>query len=138
MQTTALLAKLAAFLPATFLLAQISVAKEAEQATPQEPPPTAGWLVYEVYNSEGIDAAITRFRELLADESGEHAFLEREFITIGSSMMLGRGKRDDAIRFLQLVVEKFPESSMAWFGLGSAHLACGNKEKAAACIACRL
>jgi hypothetical protein len=126
-------ARLAVLLPTLLLLTAIALAQEGgEEQAPE--PPSAGELVYEAYTAEGIDAAVAKFRELMADESGEHAFWESDFTGIGISRMLWRGKRDDAIRFMPLVVERFPDSSRAWFGLGSAHLAFGEKDEAVKCI----
>ncbi len=81
----------------------------------------------------GIEAAVTRFREMMADTSGAYAFDERELI-LAARGLAWEDKPDAAIELLKLLTEVYPESHWPWYDLGSQYLLAGDKEEAVRCL----
>ncbi len=81
----------------------------------------------ETVETDGVDAAVARYRELKANEPDAYDFGESELNGLGY-YYLGRGEIDTAIRIFQLNVEMFPEAFNPYDSLGEAYLEAGNRE----------
>ncbi len=77
----------------------------------------------------GAAAAVARYRELAADDTGEVFFDEAEFNLLGYRL-LGEGRVDEAIAVFQLNVERFPDSWNVYDSLGEALAARGDTARA--------
>ncbi len=87
--------------------------------------------VSEALESDGIDAAIARYRQLAAGEPELWRFDRRELNTLGYQL-LGRERFADAISILTLNTEIFPEHFDPWDSLGEAYMRAGMAEPAVA------
>lgn len=85
----------------------------------------------EVYDAEGIDAAIARYHELRDRFYGRGTFDfgEGSLNALGYDL-LGDEKTADAIAVFRLNTEQFPASANAWDSLAEGVLAAGDRERA--------
>jgi tetratricopeptide (TPR) repeat protein len=83
------------------------------------------------YDSAGIDSTVAAYRSLrerLLDR-GAFDFGEGSLVELGLALSR-RGRHEDAIRILQLNVERFPKSPRAHDGLADGYREAGRKEDA--------
>lgn len=84
-----------------------------------------------VIESSGVEAAVERYRELLASAPEDYDFGESQLNMLGYRY-LRAGRTDVAIRIFQLNVERFPESANAYDSLGEAYMEAGDRDQAIA------
>jgi hypothetical protein len=117
------------------LTASIACGQPAQQEENRtEEPVSAAWVFVETMEQDGFDAAMARFAEMRADESGAYQFIEREFLWLTGRRLLWRGRYSEALALLKPAVEIFPDSPDLWFGLGSAYIYAGDRAAAARCL----
>ena len=80
-----------------------------------------------IITSDGVAAAVARYRELAADDGYQTG--EGVVNRLGYSL-LGEGALDDAIAIFRLNVELYPESGNTWDSLGEALAATGETTEA--------
>jgi tetratricopeptide (TPR) repeat protein len=81
--------------------------------------------------SDGVDAAITQYRNLKSASPASYNFDEGELNTLGYQLLRAK-KFNDAIRIFQLNVEAYPQSSNVYDSLGEAYTDDGVKPLAIA------
>ena len=86
-------------------------------------------LLYRTYRTNGLPAAVQRYRSLKQSGDAAYDFSESELNELGYQL-LGINKTQDAIELLKLNVEAFPSSWNVYDGLGEAFMKNGNKELA--------
>jgi CubicO group peptidase (beta-lactamase class C family) len=86
-------------------------------------------LLDRTYRTDGLTAAVRRYRFLKQSGDAEYDFSESELNELGYQL-LGMNKTQDAIEILKLNVEAFPSSWNVYDGLGEAFMKNGNKELA--------
>jgi tetratricopeptide (TPR) repeat protein len=79
--------------------------------------------------SDSIQAAVKKYHELKKDHFNEYNFKESQLNTLGYQL-LQAGRTDQAIEFLKLNAESYPESANVYDSLGEAYMLKGNKEEA--------
>ena len=77
----------------------------------------------------GAQAAVARYRELVAADDPDVFFDENEFNLLGYRL-LGQNRVDDAIAVFELNVERFPGSWNVYDSLGEAYAVKGDRERA--------
>jgi len=84
-----------------------------------------------VYQKSGVDSTAAAYRALRGRYYGTAAydFSERSLNDLGGALM-EQGKKEDAIRILQLNVEQNPQSSFAYSSLADAYADSGQKDLA--------
>jgi CubicO group peptidase (beta-lactamase class C family) len=83
-----------------------------------------------VLQSSGIDAAITRYRELRgSDKKDDYDCTEQQLNGLGY-LYLGRGEVGIARRLLALNLEMFPDAFNAWDSMGEVHMTAGETDEA--------
>ncbi len=89
-------------------------------------PTTLDEEMAEAYKKSGITAAIARYHELRERYYGKggYDFSDRALTSMAHDL-LGQGDRDAAIAVLRLCVSEYPQSAVAWDGLGEAFAAAG-------------
>ena len=85
----------------------------------------------EVLMLDGIEAAVTRYRQLKKEEPEGWSFAENELNLFGYQL-LARDRTDDAIVILELNVEAFPEAFNTYDSLAEAYMLSGRTEPAIA------
>ncbi|QQS40327.1 MAG: serine hydrolase [Acidobacteriota bacterium] len=95
----------------------------------KEPKRSVAEEMMKTYTKNGLQAAVSQYRELKRSKSGEYDFSETELNNLGYQL-LAQSKTKDAIEIFKLNVEMFPEASNPYDSLGEAYLADGNKELA--------
>lgn len=86
-------------------------------------------VVEKTIEESGIEAAISKYREMKADTKGEFYFDEASFNSLGYQLM-GYSKIKEAIEIFKLNVEAYPESWNVYDSLGEAYMNDGQKELA--------
>ncbi|MCK5058504.1 MAG: class A beta-lactamase-related serine hydrolase [Candidatus Aminicenantes bacterium] len=89
----------------------------------------AAVLVEKVIKESGIEAGISKYRELKENPPKECYFDERSFNTLGNKLMNGK-KMDEAIAVFELTAKTYPNSWNVYDSLGDAYTKKGNKELA--------
>jgi len=89
----------------------------------------AAVLVEKAIKESGIEAGISKYRELKENPPGECYFDERSFNTLGYKLMNGK-KMDEAIGVFELNAKNYPDSWNVYDSLGEAYTKKGNKELA--------
>jgi imidazolonepropionase-like amidohydrolase len=84
-----------------------------------------------VIQKDGVDAAISQYRDLKAHHAASYDFSEDELNGLGYALLRMK-KIDEAVRILELNAEVYPRSANAYDSLGEACAAQGNREKAVA------
>jgi len=79
--------------------------------------------------TDSIQAAVKKYHELKKDHFDEYNFRESQLNMLGYQL-LQAGRTDQAIEFLKLNAESFPESANVYDSLGEAYMIKGNKEEA--------
>ena len=85
----------------------------------------------EVLVRDGIEAAVTRYRQLKKEQPEGWSFAENELNMLGYQL-LGRDRVDDAIVIFELNVEAFPEGFNTYDSLAETYMAAGRSEAAIA------
>ena len=80
---------------------------------------------------DGIEAAVTRYRQLKKEDPEGWRFAENELNLFGYQL-LARDRTDDAIVILELNVEAFPEAFNTYDSLAEAYMLSGRTEPAIA------
>jgi tetratricopeptide (TPR) repeat protein len=80
-----------------------------------------------VVGAEGLDAALSRYRDLRAEHPT--ANMEREINALGYGL-LNRGRLQDAIAVFTMNTEDYAEAFNTWDSLGEAYRATGDRERA--------
>lgn len=96
--------------------------------TPKQP---VAEILLETVAKQGVAAAVGQYRELKAGRAGEFDFSEGELNRLGL-YLLGQRRDADAIEIFKLNVEAYPKAFNAYYNLGEAYRASGNKELAIA------
>lgn len=86
-------------------------------------------LLYRTYRTEGLPAAVQRYRSLKQSGDATYDFSESELNELGYQL-LGMNKTQDAIEILKLNAEAFPSSWNVYDSLGEAFMKNGNRELA--------
>ena len=81
------------------------------------------------YATKGVDAAKAQYREIKATKAAEYDMSELE-LTVLASRLIAAKKMNDAIEFLKLNTEAFPQSAGAEATLGGIYLTAGDKQNA--------
>ncbi len=94
-------------------------------------PTTLGEELVEVYNAEGMDAALSHYSELKNKFEGKGTlnFTGDHFNDLGYAA-LSQEETDEAIRAFQLNTFLYPEVGNAWDSLAEAYVKSGDREKA--------
>lgn len=97
----------------------------------QAEPKTIEQVMNETIENQGIEAALTKYRELREKHYGGFTYDFQELPLNFVSQSLARsGKIDETIALLKLNLEFHPESFMTHYGLGEAHAKKGENEAA--------
>jgi cyclase len=94
--------------------------------------------IYYAIEEDGAETAVDLYRELKRDHAGDYEFSEYDLLVIGEKL-LGRGRYEVAIAFLEASRQDYPESDYAFFvnyDLAMAHKNLGNR--GAALCYCRM
>ncbi len=83
----------------------------------------------EVLVQDGVDAAVSRYRQLKTDEPEKWSFAENELNMLGYQL-IARDRLNDAIVIFELNVETFPEAFNTYDSLGEAFMLAGKNEAA--------
>jgi CubicO group peptidase (beta-lactamase class C family) len=110
------------------LAAETAFALLYEQQTPAFRFPIAE-EVAAIIETEGLDVAVRRYRELREEAADRYDFSEQELNGLGYYYM-GQGKLDIAMALLGLNLEMFPEAYNAWDSMGEAYMNKGDNEEA--------
>jgi len=86
-------------------------------------------LIEEILLSDGLEAAVTKFRVFNKSIPEGYFFNERGFNNLGYKL-LGEEKFDEAVAVFKLNVEAYPESFNVYDSLGEAYMKKGDKELA--------
>jgi glyoxylase-like metal-dependent hydrolase (beta-lactamase superfamily II) len=91
-----------------------------ERATP---------LIEETVRNQGVEAALTRFREMSSLRGVSYFFDENELNVLGYRLM-GEGLLEEAIAVFEMNVELYPDSWNVYDSLGEAHMNRGDRQQA--------
>jgi tetratricopeptide (TPR) repeat protein len=80
---------------------------------------------------DGVDATVTQYRELKAQQPDAYDYGEMELNGLGY-MLLRAGRMDDAVQIFTLNVEAYPNSWIAYDSLAEAYMERGDRELAIA------
>jgi polyisoprenoid-binding protein YceI len=92
-------------------------------------PPSIGAVIEEVYESEGIEAAVRRHEELKRDAPDDYNFGVAGLNTLGYKL-LQRGRIEDALEIFRLNLATHPNSGGAMDSLAEAYLMAGDRARA--------
>lgn len=90
---------------------------------------SAAYQIEKAIRSVGIEAGISKFRELKSESQDRFYFDENEFNELGYRFMQ-TGKMGEALEIFKLNVELYPESANAYDSLGEAYMKNGENEEA--------
>ena len=110
--------------PVAFALMRILHGQTVEPPTRPVGPVLAGLI-----DADGIDAAITRYREIRASEAEAYDLGEDQLNALGY-LFLERGDVETAIRLFELNVEMHPDAWNPHDSLGEAYAVAGVRERA--------
>jgi len=88
--------------------------------------------LYYAWKEKGAVAAVELYRQLKRDQGDKYKFGEANLLVIGDKL-LAKAKYQDAVEFLQLSLEEYPESSYGYYTayeLAVCHKEIGNHELA--------
>ncbi|MFH1144959.1 MAG: tetratricopeptide repeat protein [Candidatus Eisenbacteria bacterium] len=104
----------------------------ASPSPAEDPPaaPSAGALFEQVLADEGLDAALARLREVIADTARAYTIEPFELLRAIPTRLVLKHMRTEALELLKLQTDLFADSQPYWSELGTAHLRCGNKDEA--------
>ncbi len=88
-------------------------------------------VLLSVIKEKGLDEAVSTYHKLHDEYYGSFTYDFAPETLVKLVQMLNEEKRyDDAVGIANLNIEMYPESGMAYYGLGEAYLAKGDKDKA--------
>jgi predicted alpha/beta superfamily hydrolase len=87
---------------------------------------SAAHAVEEAIDNSGIEAGITKYQEVKADDRSQLYFDENEFNSLGYGL-IAKGMIDAAIEVFKMNVGMNPQSANAYDSLGEAYMVNGNK-----------
>jgi tetratricopeptide (TPR) repeat protein len=90
---------------------------------------SAAYAVEQAIHDSGIEAGITKYQEVKADDRSQLYFDENEFNSLGYSLT-AKGMIDAAVEVFKMNVEMNPRSANAYDSLGEAYMLNGDKELA--------
>jgi CubicO group peptidase (beta-lactamase class C family) len=96
---------------------------------PPNPKKSLSEVLGPICASQGLEAAIARYREIKGREADAYDLREAELNMLGY-MLLGQKKFEDAIAVFKLNLEAFPESANCYDSLAEGYMAAGQKELA--------
>jgi len=79
--------------------------------------------------AEGLQAAETRFQEMLADTTGAYDFPGRELVRALPTRLCQEGRRDAALRLLELLEPLFRDAGAYWAELANAYRYAGDRPR---------
>jgi CubicO group peptidase (beta-lactamase class C family) len=85
--------------------------------------------LYSTVRSQGIEAAVSQYRELRSKKPDDYDFREPALNQLGY-LLLGRKQVRQAIEIFKLNVEAYPKSANVYDSLGAAYRAAGERELA--------
>ncbi|MFA6127257.1 MAG: CocE/NonD family hydrolase [Bacteroidales bacterium] len=88
-------------------------------------------VLLEVIGRDGINAAISNYRELKKTDSVSYDFSVSELNDLGYKFLNAK-RFPEAIEIFKLNIESFPDNSNCWNSLGEAYMLAGQREKAGA------
>jgi len=88
-----------------------------------------GELLYKIVQTDGIDAAIARYRELKKDKSTTYDLGPQQLNALGYRL-LGEYNYSAAIEFFKLNTEMYPDNFNVWDSLAEGYLNSGKQEMA--------
>ena len=83
-------------------------------------------------DGQGIEAALTAYREYKSQPAHRYAYTEEVVLIVGQGLLEKRPA--DALRLFQANARDYPDSYRAWYALGAAQLATGDKPAAIASL----
>lgn len=86
-------------------------------------------LLLEMINNEGIDAAITKYRNLKNTDSVSYDLRVSELNDLGYQLLNAK-RFSEAITIFKLNIESYPNTSNCWNSMGEAYMLAGQREKA--------
>lgn len=86
-------------------------------------------LMMKLIQSDGVDTAIEKYRQLKKDAVKEYDFSEMELNSLGYQLLV-RKKSNEAIEIFKLNVEVYPISANVYDSLGEAYMLNGDRELA--------
>ena len=92
--------------------------------------PSAAALFEQTLAERGLEAALDRLREVLADTTAAYAVEPFELLRVVPNRLVLSHHHAEALELLEVLAGTFGDSPLTWFELGNAHLRCGNKEAA--------
>ena len=96
---------------------------------PPNPKKSLSEVLGPICASQGLEAAIARYREIKDREADAYDLREAELNMLGYTL-LGQKKFEDAIAVFKLNLEAFPESANCYDSLAEGYMAAGQKELA--------
>ncbi|MFC1724631.1 serine hydrolase [candidate division KSB1 bacterium] len=84
----------------------------------------------EILKNDGVDEAISKFREFIKKEPAEKSILPENNLNMLGYFYLRSNKIDDAIKLFKFNVDIYPESSNVYDSLGEAYMKKGDNELA--------
>jgi ABC-type glycerol-3-phosphate transport system substrate-binding protein len=99
------------------------------QAQDEASQKSAGDLLYEIIQSEGVEAAVQKYRQLRRQPSPQHDLNESVLNRLGYRM-IQENRVDDALLVFELNAETYPGSINVWDSLAEGYFNTGQKEKA--------
>lgn len=83
-------------------------------------------VIYKTIQDKGLEAAVSRYRELKKTKPADYDFRAAELNRVGYALLEAK-RTDDAIKILLLNVEAFPRDANAYDSLAEAYAAKGEK-----------
>ena len=105
-------------------------ASKAQQEQPAPPRPSAAAIFEQTLAEQGLEAARTRLREVMADTTDAYAVEPYELLRLTPLRLRQQGKRAEALALLELMADYFGDSPRFWPELGDAYLQANNRDKA--------
>jgi len=99
---------------------------------PKQNKPRVFEPLYHAMQRNGARGAVELYRVLRRDHGDEFTFKEADLLAIGDKL-LNHGKTEQAIPFLELELEMYPDGSYVWYttlDLARAHAGLGDREEA--------
>lgn len=86
-------------------------------------------LLYQVIDSEGVAAAVAKYRALKKQGSGRYDLSQGQLNTLGYRL-LNEGRNEAAVAIFKLNAKTYPNSINVWDSLGEGYFAVGDKKLA--------
>ncbi|MFC1573067.1 hypothetical protein ACFL6M_05655, partial [Candidatus Eisenbacteria bacterium] len=116
------------YLAVSLALIFLPIATVSGQDTPEKQ--SAADLFEQTLAAEGLDAALVRLNEALADTTEPYAIDGRELIIGLPARLVLRHQRVEALELVKAMQPIFGDNPRCWLELGNAHLRCANTREA--------